>query len=127
MNEYRLLAVDYDGTLARGGLVDEPTVMALQRLKSASVRLVMVTGRRLPSLMATFSHTDLFDAIVVENGAVIYDPAMQREQVLTAPPPAALVDRLRATGVPINVGHTLIESVEPHQHTILEVIRETGL
>jgi hydroxymethylpyrimidine pyrophosphatase-like HAD family hydrolase len=127
MSPYTLLAVDYDGTLAHEGIVEERTVEALRRLQAASVRLVLVTGRRLASLQATFAHAKLFEAIVIENGAAIYHPATGRIDPLTVPAPADLTDRLRAAGVPIVVGHSIIESVEPYHHAILAAIRESGL
>ena len=37
----------------------------------------MVTGRELTDLFNTFEHPDLFERIVAENGAVLYDPATQ--------------------------------------------------
>ena len=39
------LATDYDGTLARHGIVDAKTVDALKRVKRSGRKLIMVTGR----------------------------------------------------------------------------------
>src|ERR1700723_4685690 len=66
------LASDYDGTLARDGRVDEPTLEALRRFKATGKRLILITGRELADLRAIFEHTDEFDAVGVENGAVLY-------------------------------------------------------
>lgn len=41
-------ATDYDGTLAHNGVVDAPTIAALERLKASGRKLIMVTGRELP-------------------------------------------------------------------------------
>lgn len=127
MSRYRLLAVDYDGTLAHHGVVHDNTVAMLQRLRDAAITLVMVTGRRVPSLLDTFSYATLFDVIVAENGAVVYDPRRDDVKILSQAPPPALVEGLRAAGVPAIVGHSIIETVEPHQQVILELIRENGL
>ena len=44
------LASDYDGTLARDGRVDEPTLEALRRFKATGKRLILITGRELADL-----------------------------------------------------------------------------
>ena len=74
---YRIIATDYDGTLAHDGRVDAPTLDALREARGSGIRLVMVTGRELPDLFGTFEHADLFDRIVAENGALLYDPGTQ--------------------------------------------------
>jgi hydroxymethylpyrimidine pyrophosphatase-like HAD family hydrolase len=48
--KWRVLACDYDGTLAEEGIVKENTVAALDRFRDAGGRLLMVTGRELGDL-----------------------------------------------------------------------------
>lgn len=124
---YRALAVDYDGTIARHGLVDDRTVAGLQRAKSAGIRLIMVTGRELDSLFDTCPHTDLFDRIVAENGAVLYRPEGDELQVVGEAPPADFVRALTAADVPFHAGHSIIATVEPHESVVLQAIRDLGL
>jgi hydroxymethylpyrimidine pyrophosphatase-like HAD family hydrolase len=121
------LATDFDGTIACHGKVDEPTAAALRRAKGAGIRLVMVTGRELPDLFRTFDRVDLFDRIVAENGAVLYDPQSGSVDVLGQPAPAALVETLTARGVPISVGHCIVATVEPFEHEVLAAIRDLAL
>ena len=83
---YLVLATDFDGTLAHDGKVDDRTLLALARLRESGRRVVLVTGRELPDLQRIFSRFDLFDRMVIENGAVLYNPATQEEKVLAAPP-----------------------------------------
>ena len=71
---FHVLATDYDGTIAHDGVVDEPTVAALRRAKESGRKLVMVTGRELPDLLRIFPHVDLFEKLVIENGAVAVRP-----------------------------------------------------
>ena len=40
------LATDYDGTLAKDGIVDKPTLASLRRLRESGRRLILVTGPR---------------------------------------------------------------------------------
>lgn len=122
------LATDYDGTLAHDGVVTAQTRAALQRFRASGRHLIMVTGREIPDLKAAMPDLSLFDVIVAENGALLYDPATGAEQLLVPPPPATLVARLKARGVaPLSVGRGIIATWEPHEATVLAVIRELGL
>jgi hydroxymethylpyrimidine pyrophosphatase-like HAD family hydrolase len=121
------LATDYDGTIAHDGVVDEATVDALNRAREAGLRLIMVTGRELSDLFNTFQHPALFDRIVAENGAVLYDPAAQAVNVLAPAPPPSLIERLARENVPISVGHSIVATVEPWEHQVLSAIRDLAL
>lgn len=125
---YVALACDYDGTLAQDGRVDDSTVEALRRLANSGRRLILVSGRLLEDLFDVFPQAMMFDRIVAENGALLYDPATHEEKVLGERPPGAFVEALRARHVdPLGVGRSLIATREPHQTTALEVIRDLGL
>ncbi|PWB66027.1 MAG: phosphoglycolate phosphatase [Bradyrhizobiaceae bacterium] len=122
------LAADYDGTLAQHGTVSAGTLSALRKLKAGGRRLVMVTGRELVALEHAFPELALFDRVVVENGAVVYDPASGRERVLAPMPPPHFVQRLIERRVePISVGRAIVATWEPHQTAVLDCIRELGL
>ncbi|QLL63801.1 HAD-IIB family hydrolase [Sinorhizobium mexicanum] len=122
------LATDYDGTLAEDGVVRQETLEALKRLKETGRRLLLVTGRELPDLKRVFPHTDLFDKIVVENGALLYSPDSEEEKPVAPAPPPEFVERLRQKGVDdISVGRSVVATWEPHQAAALEAINELGL
>lgn len=125
---YLALATDYDGTIAHDGVVDVPTLAALDRLRASGRKLILVTGRELDDLFATFAHCDKFDRVVAENGALVYRPDTKDVRVLTEPPPERFVAELRRRGVaPLSVGRTIVATVEPHEHAVLTAIRELGL
>jgi hydroxymethylpyrimidine pyrophosphatase-like HAD family hydrolase len=125
---YLALACDYDGTLAIDSTVDERTLEGLQRFRASGRRLCLVTGRELDDLKRVFPQLSLFDRVVAENGALIFNPANGEERLLGAAPPAALLQRLEALGVkPISVGRVIVATWEPHQTAALEAIRECGL
>jgi len=124
---FEALATDYDGTLAHDGVVYEPTIAALHRARAAGLRLLMVTGRELSDLFNTFEHSALFDRIVAENGAVLYDPADRQVDVLAPAPPPALLERLTEMQVPFSVGHAIVATVQPHEHQLLGAIRDLEL
>src|SRR5918994_5615231 len=125
--KFDALALDFDGTIAFDGTVDDATAASLRRARDAGLRLVMVTGRELPDLFRTFDDVALFDRIVAENGAVLYEPASESIEVIGQPPPAALVDTLASRGVPISVGHSIVATVEPFEHEVLSAIRDLSL
>jgi len=124
---YRALATDYDGTIAHDGIVHESTIQALRRLRSADVKLLLVTGRELTSLFNTFAHAEVFDRIVAENGAVLYDPATTAVQILASPAPPAFVEALERAKVPLWLGHSIVATVTPHEDDVLRAIRELRL
>ena len=122
------LAADYDGTLARDGMVDSMTIEALTEVKRSGRKLLLVTGREVPDLRRAFPELDLFDLVVAENGALLFNPAKKVETLLAEPPPAAFVVRLQELGVaPLTIGRGIVSTWEPNEKVVLDVIRELGL
>src|SRR5919106_389399 len=106
---YVALATDYDGTIALHGQVDEPTLQALHRLKASGRRVVLVTGRELDDLSRVFPHMEIFDRVVAENGAVLYDPATRTVRPLAERPPDEFVRELERRQVsPLSRGHVIV-------------------
>lgn len=125
---YHVLATDYDGTIALHGKVDEPTVEALRQCKASSRKIILVTGRELDELIALFPEYEIFDLIVAENGALIYNPASKEEILLGERPPQNFINELRQKNVaPMSVGRVIVATWEPHQTTVLEAIRHAGI
>ncbi len=95
---YLALATDYDGTIANEGAVDAATLAALQRWRATGRRLILVTGRMLDDWLQVFPQyapPELFDWVVAENGAVLYQPLSQTVKLLSDPPPAEFAQQLR--------------------------------
>jgi hydroxymethylpyrimidine pyrophosphatase-like HAD family hydrolase len=125
---YLALATDYDGTIADEGVVDKSTLTALERLRDGARRLILVTGRELTDLQRVMPRLDLFDLVVAENGAVLYDPASREEQALGDAPPPAFVERLRELGVaPLWLGRVIVATWEPNKGKVLSAIHDLGL
>jgi hydroxymethylpyrimidine pyrophosphatase-like HAD family hydrolase len=126
--QYHLLAVDYDGTIATNGHVDQTTVEALQSVKKSGRRLVLVTGRVLPTLFDVFPHIKMFDLIVAENGAVVFDPATEETTLLASPPSIEFMNTLSERGVPpLEIGHVIVATWTPHETVVFETIRDLAL
>lgn len=122
------LATDYDGTLAKDGRVDETTVAALEDFRRSGRKLVLVTGRELPELLHVFDRLDLFDRVVAENGALLFNPSTKKERPLAPEPAQAFVKRLRDNGVsPLSVGRSIVATWEPNEKAMLAAIRDLGL
>jgi HAD superfamily hydrolase (TIGR01484 family) len=125
---YQALACDYDGTLAHDGKVTPATIAALERLRASGRLLLLVSGRELEDLEHTFSHLHLFERAVLENGALLFEPANRRERILAECPPQVFVDQLRARGVaPLSLGRVIVATWVPHEKIVLETIHELGL
>ncbi len=123
-----ILACDYDGTIARHGLVSESTLKALRRAVSSGIKLILVTGRIIDDLFTTFDHPEIFEWIVGENGAVLYKPETRLRKTLAQAPPREFALELSRRGVdPVFHGDVIVATFQPHEHTVLQTIQEMGL
>jgi hydroxymethylpyrimidine pyrophosphatase-like HAD family hydrolase len=125
---YLALVTDYDGTLASDDRVSEQAAHALERLRVSGRRAILVTGRRLDDLLAVCTCARLFDLVVAENGAIVYDPRSREETRLANPPSKLLIKGLQARGVePLEIGEVLVATYAPHRAAVQDVIWELGL
>lgn len=125
---YFALASDYDGTLAEHGYVTDSTVAAPERLRGSGRRLRLVSGQQLDDIIAIFPQIHLFDAVVAENGAVLYDAVTRDVQCLVNPPPEEFVQELRHRGVdPLSRGRGIVATWELHEQTVLQTIHDLNL
>lgn len=125
---FQALATDYDGTLADHGVVGAETLARLEEFRASGRKLILVTGRELPDLAIVFPRLDLFDRMVVENGAVLYDPLTRGKRILAPAPPRTFVDALDRRGVrPLSVGDVIVSAGRPHERIALQVIRDLKL
>src|SRR5688500_16411196 len=123
-----VLACDYDGTIAAHGHVTSETAAALARVRQSGRKLVLVTGRMLPDLRHVCPSVDeMFDAVVAENGAVLYLPGTREVKLLGDPPQPALVEGLRQRGVPHDIGSSIVATLAPFAEEAVAAIREAGV
>jgi hydroxymethylpyrimidine pyrophosphatase-like HAD family hydrolase len=127
MFKYAALATDYDGTIASDGRVDERTVAALARARASGVRLLLITGRELGHLFDVFEHHTVFDFIVAENGAVLFDVAAQVTEDLGTAPPLSLLSLLATESVPVSVGRSIVATSERYERVVRAAIRDLAL
>jgi hypothetical protein len=120
-----VLASDLDGTLAEEGAVSVETWNALRRARIAGLTLILVTGRTLDDFVAKGPFAELCEAIVAENGAVVYFP---RRDLVDLPfgrlNPQAL-QRLETMSVPLERGMAIAATVLPYDEAVLRALRES--
>jgi hydroxymethylpyrimidine pyrophosphatase-like HAD family hydrolase len=121
-------ATDYDGTIADANRVAPSTARALERVRETGRKLLLVTGRMLPDLRAVCPDVDrMFDAVVAENGALVYFPERRELRTLGGSPEPALVDALRRRGVRFDLGEAILATDAPFAEAALAAIQETGV
>lgn len=125
---YLALACDYDGTLTTDNEPSPEAFGKLRQVRASGRKVVLVTGRTLGQLQESCQELDVFDSIVLENGAVIYDPNTGTSRLLCAPPPRGFVSRLKKKGVTgVSVGEAIVATWSPQESAVLGVIRAMGL
>ena len=125
---YLALFTDYDGVIASDGRASSEALSAIKRLRLSGRRAILITGRRLESLRESCPDLSMFDYVVAENGAIVYEPRTREETFLAKPPPPEFVERLRELGAePLEVGQVIVSTWAPHEISVLRVIQETGL
>jgi len=123
----RLIAFDYDGTLAEDGIIRPATVAALADAKRAGFRLAIVTGRPHDELLALCPDLGLFDLVVDENGAVLYFPATGAVEDLGPAPPPQFAAELARREVRFSLGRVVVRTWRPHLEAAHEAIRALDL
>ena len=125
---FRALACDYDGTVASQGVLAPDTVAALRSLRESGRRVILVTGRILDELLDITDDVDVFDACVLENGALLYNPATGRQRLLAPELPQRFISELRRRGVtPLSVGRAICSTFDPWESTVVSTIHEMQL
>jgi hypothetical protein len=124
---FKALACDYDGTLASEDRIGPAARAALERARQAGTRLVLVTGRTFFELSRVCDCLDLFDAVVAENGAVLYypGPAMIRDQ--GPPVPARLLAELDRRGTYYQVGRVIVGTARADEGTVRDALAAAGV
>lgn len=126
--QYLALASDYDGTLAAHGVLAEPARQALIRWRAAGRKVILVTGREIHDFERVCPQLDLFDRIVTENGAVVFDPATRQERLLVPSPPAAFVEEIqRQVKRPLYRGRVIFATTDEYEAAVRAVIARDRL
>lgn len=104
---FKMLATDYDGTIATRGRITENVEKALLQAKEAGFLIAIVTGRGFDSLLYVCPQAKIFDLIVAENGAILYFPSQEKVEYLAKLPPIEFIAQLMQHRIPFYQGRVL--------------------
>jgi hydroxymethylpyrimidine pyrophosphatase-like HAD family hydrolase len=124
--KFRVLALDYDGTIARDGVLSADVRSAIAEARGRSIVVIIVTGRILSDLGRVAGDLNFVDAVVAENGAVLAFREGQT-RIMGQPPPQSFFDELRRRGVAFTSGQCIVEADASVAATILAAIRDLQL
>lgn len=124
--KFSVLALDYDGTIARDGKTHVTITDAIRDARRQGIILVLVTGRVLSDLRSLLNRQDLFDVIVAENGAVI-EYSNSRIRKFGRPPPQEFLDQLAQLKIGFRLGDCVVEADVSAAPEILELIKKLQL
>ncbi|HUK89099.1 MAG TPA: HAD hydrolase family protein [Blastocatellia bacterium] len=125
--KFCVLAVDYDGTIAKDGVLDPDVRSAITEARGRGIVCVLVTGRMLSDLHSLMGDLRLFDCVVAENGAIVTFPATGNSAELGQAPPMALLRELSRRGIAFTRGQCVVEADAGQGCPILSVVRELEL
>jgi hydroxymethylpyrimidine pyrophosphatase-like HAD family hydrolase len=123
----RAIACDFDGTGATNGHPAPELYAALTAARAQGIVTLLVTGRVLEEVQRACEELSPFDAVVAENGAVIYLCSLRRTIQIDNPPPEHFLGELRTQGVSFHTGAVVVGTWEQHTYKLLELIRRFGL
>ncbi len=121
----RVLAFDFDGTLADNGVVPSALQAALERLHTDGHALFLVTGRRFEGAKLG-SLKQVFTGIAWENGAVLHHTATDEVYLPFGHLDTRLTEAMEAAGVPLAYGRAIAFTGTPHDETAWHVLNEWG-
>ncbi len=122
---YHAIAIDYDGTLTEEDQPRLDVLTALEEVRQAGVKAILVTGRVFSELAQVFPRVDdCFDFIVAENGGVLRCAGISR--AVTAPVPFELDERLVSRGISFKRGQVLLACDGEHEVAVLKELRRIG-
>lgn len=122
----RVIAVDYDGTIAQDGIIEPAVRAAILKARKRGVLVVIVTGRILSELRSVAGCLDFVDGVVAENGAVVALPNAHGT-LLGRPPPLSLLTQLTERGIEFKVGRCVVEMAADFADVAISLIQELEL
>lgn len=122
-----VIALDYDGTIARHDTLDPSVRDAIAIARTRGILVLLVSGRILDELRRVAGDLHFVDAVVAENGAVLHFPDSGHTSLLAPPMRREFIDALERRGVHAVAGQCLIDSDASDAPRILEAIRAAEL
>jgi hydroxymethylpyrimidine pyrophosphatase-like HAD family hydrolase len=125
---FAALATDYDGTLAKAGLVHSDHMAELERLRRSGRRAILVTGRQLDDLQSVCPRLDLFDRSSRKMELCCFVQP-RKKPFCSATGRRRNSSRRLLLGMSrrFAVGEIIVVTWEPQQQAVLEAIKQCGL
>jgi hydroxymethylpyrimidine pyrophosphatase-like HAD family hydrolase len=121
------IALDYDGTVARGDVLDPSICGAIAAARTKGITVLLVTGRILDELRRVAGDLHFVDGVVAENGAVLHFPDSDHTSTLAPRISEGFIVELRRRGIPFGAGQCLVDADANEAPRLLEVIRALQL
>jgi hydroxymethylpyrimidine pyrophosphatase-like HAD family hydrolase len=121
----RILAFNFDGTLAENGIVPLALQTVLEQLHADGYALFMVTGRRFGNAELG-SLEDVFAGIAWENGAVLHHTTTDEVYLPFGHIDPRLVEALELAQVPLERGRAIVSTGNAHDETVWQVLSDSG-
>lgn len=119
-----VIALDYDGTIARNDRLDPSVREAIAFARAHGITVLLVTGRILDELRRVAGDLHFVDAVVAENGAVAHYPDSGHSTILAPPIPPAFTDELTRRGIRFRAGQCLVDTDANEAPGLLDIIRK---
>lgn len=121
----RVLAFDFDGTLAVNGDVSPEIEQALEQCRASGHVLFLVTGRRFETV--TLGRLgELFAGIVWENGAVLSHTASGETYLPFGQLDPRLLKAMEEAGIPFERGLAIAATWTPHDQALWQILSTHG-
>jgi hydroxymethylpyrimidine pyrophosphatase-like HAD family hydrolase len=121
----RVLAFDYDGTLAENGHVPSTLQNTLKQLHQAGYALFLVTGRQYETVDLG-ELQPIFAGIVWENGAVLQHVTADELYLPFGHVDARLITALEKAHAPLEHGLAIASTWTKHEATVWQLLSDTG-
>jgi hydroxymethylpyrimidine pyrophosphatase-like HAD family hydrolase len=125
--KFSVLALDYDGTIARDGVLDAGVRQAIGELRAQGIVVLIVTGRILEELRSVAGDLHFVDGVVAENGAVMVFPTSGYSAVVADPPAPVFLEELKRAGISFKAGQVVVETDAAEGGPILAILRRLEL
>jgi hydroxymethylpyrimidine pyrophosphatase-like HAD family hydrolase len=122
-----VLALDYDGTIANGDVIDALMRDAIAMARSNGIIALLVTGRILAELRRVAGDLHFVDGVVAENGAVVHFPDAGHTSVVAPPVPPTFLTELDRRRIPYTAGECIVDAAADDAPRLLDIIRSLEL
>jgi len=124
--KFGVLALDYDGTIAQDGILDPDVRSAIAEVRRRGIAVIIVTGRILAELEQAVGDLHFVDAVVAENGAVLWF-ANGHSRQLANTISVQFLQELGKRGLEFKAGKCVVELDAGAATETLEIIRQMEL